>query len=406
MEATEAEEGESPLAEESEDAARIMTIHKAKGLEFPLVMLADAAHERRRRAASGMINRAQGRLEICVGRQERGIMTKGWRETNERERLRGEAEDYRLLYVAATRARDYLVLPFIPGNKKKRFLDPLWRGLAVEDEIPWGREIFPFDDPRPSVAIFDSRTLDTEKRDLRPFRIAAELKRKKKRSAMNDPSRAQLRSWERKVRERNAKGRAGGRVFAATEAVETGERESWSYGRGAAFGSFVHDLLRAIDVHRPKDLPAMARALGKAQSLDDSAVQSGIRLVEWGLGSSVLRRAARSSSLWKELPFVYRRGDHLIEGFIDLVFEEGGELVVVDFKTDRVEEGKELAVRLRQYAPQGIVYATALEKITHKKVKEVVFLFLSAKVEKSLPLPKSPLRKVEQFLRASMAKQA
>ncbi len=398
MEANEAEEGESPLAEESEDALRIMTIHKAKGLEFPLVMLADVAYERRRRVGRGMMNRAQGCLEICVGSQERGIMTKGWRETSERERLRGEAEDYRLLYVAATRARDYLVLPFFPGNNKKRFLDPLWSGLAIKDEIPWGREIFPFGEPGPSVAIFDSRTLDTEKRELRPFRIAAELK-KKKRSARNDPSRAQLRSWERKVQERNAKGRAGGRVFAATEVVKTSDQESWSYGRGAAFGSFVHDLLRAIDFQRPDDLRAIAQTLGKAHRLDDSVVESGIRLVEWGLGSSVLRRAARSSRLWKELPFVYPRGDHLIEGFIDLVFEENGELVVVDFKTDRVEKEKELEERVRHYAPQGIVYAMALEGITHKKVKEVVFLFVSAKLEKSIPLGKSALQRVEKLLK-------
>lgn len=133
--------------------------------------------------------------------------------------------------------------------------------------------------------------------------------------------------------------------------------------------------------------------------MDEATVERGIRLVEWGFSSNVLRRAVRSSLLWKELPFVYRHRDDLVEGFIDLAFEEDGEIVVVDFKTDMVENGKELEERVLLYAPQGVVYAIALERITHKKVKEVVFLFLSAKVEKPISLGKRALQRVERLLK-------
>ncbi|MCH8055291.1 MAG: UvrD-helicase domain-containing protein, partial [Deltaproteobacteria bacterium] len=340
MEVTEAEEGESPLAEESEDAARIMTIHKAKGLEFPLVILADAAYEGRHRIGRGVVNRSQGRLEICIGSPQRGIMTQGWQETRERERLREEAEDYRLLYVAATRARDYLVIPFLPGNEKKRFLGPLWKNLEIGEDIPWGKEVYP--ESGPGVMVVDSRTLDTEKRELRPFRAGLDFKKPETGDRRTEPSRIRYQLWEHHRQGIRDKGRLGRKVLAATAVAKPKDEEIRASGLGAAFGSFVHGIFRAIDFHRPEGLRAIARALGGEHGLDEATVERGIRLVEWGFSSNVLRRAVRSSLLWKELPFVYRHRDDLVEGFIDLASEEDGEIVVVDFKTDMVENGKEL----------------------------------------------------------------
>lgn len=403
MEATEAEEGESPLAEESEDAVRIMTIHKSKGLEFPLVILADAAYEGRHRVGRGIVNRPQRRLEIRIGSQGRGVMTQCWEETRERERLREEAEDYRLLYVAATRARDYLVIPFLPGDEKKRFLGPVWEGLGIVGDIPWGKEISLSKDSGQGVMVVDSRTLDTEKRELRPFRIGHDFKKIKSGSRKANPSRVRYQLWERRQQEIRDKGGLGGKVLAATEVAKAKDEEIWVSGPGTAFGSFVHDVFRAIDFHRQEAMRAIAQALGSEAGLDEATIERGVRLVEWGLNSSVLSRATRSSHMWKELPFVYRHRDDLVEGFIDLAFEEDGEIVVVDFKTDMVENGKELEERASLYAPQGIVYAMALERITHKKVKEVVFLFLSAKAEKSIPLGKRVFHQVERLLQEATA---
>ncbi len=397
MEATEAEEGESPMAEESEDAVRIMTIHKAKGLEFPLVILADAAYEGRPRTRSGVVNRLQGRLEIRVGSRESGVMTQGWEEARKWERLREEAEDYRLLYVAMTRSRDYFVLPFIPGDRKKRFLGPLWEGLGIDDEVPWGKELHPYSGP--GVLGVDSRSLDTEKRELRPFRVGLDFKKSKTSSGKAEPSRARYELWELHRKEILLKGSQTRKIIPATAVVKGLDRERWSHGRGAIFGSFVHDIFRTIDFHHPEEIKTTARSLGKERGLDEATIEKGIALVKWGLNSPVVSRATRSPNLWKELPFVYRHGDDLVEGFIDLAFEENGKIVVVDFKTDTIENERELEEKTRLYAPQGIVYALSLESITQKKIKEVVFLFLSAKAEKSVPLGKRALHEAERFLK-------
>lgn len=399
MEATEAEEGESPLAEESEDAVRIMTIHKAKGLEFPLVILADVAYEGRHREGRGVIDRTQGRLEIRIGNQERGIMTQGWEKSRERERLREDAEDCRLLYVAATRARDYLVLPFPPQDERRRFLEPLWEGLRSEETVPWGREVFPFKDSELAVTVFDSRRLDAEKRELRPFRAVLSARHKEGARQKREPSLRRRRMWEKEQKEIRKKGSLGGKILAATEVARFRQAESWSSGPGQSFGSLVHDLFRAVDLSRPEEIRSAAQLLGRQYGVDNETIERAVQLVEWGLGSDILRRASRAPRHWKELPFVYRHGKDLIEGFIDLAFEEDGEIVVVDYKTDAVKNKSDLEERLLLYAPQGVLYGAALEKIAKKKVKEVIFLFLSAKQEKSIALGKGALRQAGRLLK-------
>jgi len=398
MEAAETEEGESPLAEESEDVVRLMTIHKAKGLEFPLVILADAAYQSRKRMGEGIVNRQEGHLEIRLGNSTVSISTRGWEAAGEKERLREEAEDCRLLYVAATRARDYLVAPLLPGEKK-RFLGPLWENLGIDSEIPWGKKLYPYKKNGPAVWVYDSQKLDVEKKELKPFRIAVEAKKRKPKSG----SLQHLRSWERALEEIHESGTKTERITAASAVVqETGKPAfptGWAHGRGPIFGSFVHELFQHVDLQSPEGLETMAQALGKKYALKQAEVDRGVELVRWGLSSPVLTRAARSARVCRELPFVCYDHGALIEGYIDLAFEEDAELVIVDFKTDVVRSQRELEDKVSLYAPQGVVYATALERITHKKVKEVVLLFLSAKVEKSIPVGKNAFRGIEGLLR-------
>jgi ATP-dependent exoDNAse (exonuclease V) beta subunit len=384
MEAAEAEEGESPLAEESENVARLMTIHKAKGLEFPLVILADVAYQSRLRLGEGIVNRQEGHLEIRLGNSNVNLATQGWEEAGEIERLREEAEDSRLLYVAATRARDYLAAPFFPGEKK-RFLGPLWENLGIGAEVPWGKKLHPYGKAGPVVWVYDSRKLDVEKKELKPFRIGVEAKKKKAKSR----SLQQFRSWEQALQQTHESGKTSERILAAAAVVEEAEKpdfqRGWAQGRGPIFGSFVHELFYHIDLRRPEGLETMAAALAKKYALEEAGADRAVELVRWGLSSNVLKRAARSDRVWRELPFVCREQGLLIEGYVDLAFEEDGEIVVVDFKTDEVKSDKDMEEKSRHYTPQGLVYARSLARITQKNIREVVLLFLSAKVEKSIP---------------------
>ncbi|MEW6047458.1 MAG: UvrD-helicase domain-containing protein, partial [Bacillota bacterium] len=132
--AAEAEEEDSPLVGD-EDVVRVMTVHKAKGLEFPIVFLANLG-ERRDDVGSAVVDRAAGRVELHFGPAESGIETSGYRQAVDAERERLRAERVRLYYVAATRARDYLFVSALPEDKG------FWRelreaaGAAAVESIP------------------------------------------------------------------------------------------------------------------------------------------------------------------------------------------------------------------------------------------------------------------------------
>jgi ATP-dependent helicase/nuclease subunit A len=74
-------------------------------------------------------------------------------------------------------------------------------------------------------------------------------------------------------------------------------------------------------------------------------------------------------------------GETVLEGFIDLLFEEESGLVVVDYKTDVLETEEEVAKRAVHYRLQGGAYALAVQAATWRPVKEVIFLFLHPKGE-------------------------
>ena len=87
---------------------------------------------------------------------------------------------------------------------------------------------------------------------------------------------------------------------------------------------------------------------------------------------------------WREAHIAAPIGDGVLEGFIDLLFEEDGELVVVDYKTDAIDEDSAKYIANSRYREQAGSYALITEKVTQKRVKDVVFLFLRPKDEESM----------------------
>lgn len=107
---------EAPILEEGSDGVRLLTLHKAKGLEFPVVILADVTCKLSRDTASRYLDAKRNLCAVSIG---------GWApidllEHNDEEAKYDEAEGIRVAYVAATRARDLLVVPVIGDDPMEK----------------------------------------------------------------------------------------------------------------------------------------------------------------------------------------------------------------------------------------------------------------------------------------------
>ena len=122
-EAEETRAAEAPILEEGSDGVRLMTVHKAKGLEFPVVVLVDIGAELSRSTASRWVDSEGARCAVSLA---------GWAPAELREHApvevaRDEAEGVRVAYVAATRARDLLVVCAVGDGPVGRLGEPAER---------------------------------------------------------------------------------------------------------------------------------------------------------------------------------------------------------------------------------------------------------------------------------------
>jgi RecB family exonuclease len=153
------------------------------------------------------------------------------------------------------------------------------------------------------------------------------------------------------------------------------ELPPWNKGRyGTAVGRAVHGVLQSVDLATGAGL---AEAVA-AQVLAEGVVEHTdvvVALARSALSSDVVRRAA-SRPHWRETYVGTVVGDRVLEGFIDLVYEDDDGLVIVDYKTDTVPLAA-LDRRVAYYRPQVAAYVTGLAAATGRPVARAVLLFLS-----------------------------
>ncbi len=329
------DEEPSPASEETEDVVRLLTMHKSKGLEFPVVVLADLPGKSQESHAAARFGPAG--CELRFGERR----TAGFDELGEHHKKRETAEEIRLLYVAATRAKQRLVIPWFA--EKGGRLDLLAGGMSLE--------------PGPLLEVdFGVRRLDAA--------LDGNGKAPTSRSTPNELV-TMRRAWQTAhaaLLKRCAQPVA--RVSPSKLAGEPERREEEPAGperaRAMEFGVVVHEALERMDAGHVT-----------ASALRDADKQRAQAMVERALKSELLERVRRAAEVYRELPFALAQPDGaLLEGKLDLLFRENNRWVLVDYKTDPRPESEKYRAQMR-------AYREALARTAGVEVAESLLFFVA-----------------------------
>jgi ATP-dependent helicase/nuclease subunit A len=367
------EEAESPVIEEHDSALRLLTIHRAKGLEFPVVILADAIYNQRHLNRTGIIDRVAGSLELQIGPRALTCTTQGWQKAEGREQARDAAEERRLWYVAATRVCDHLVIPALsPAQRRVRGEQWVFADESLDDvlaeEGAAGSRVFVYQGlvrtvEEPTPALPATPAIITVSPDPAALRTYQE--------------------WEAHLRASLSAGRETEAIKAVTETPAAG---AFSPGYGKPIGAATRQcgLRLGRAVHAALKQAGDNGVNSALSGLKDISERERVQLlIDNALASSVLVRAKAATECFSALPFVWHREDRLLEGVIDFTFIEDGAWVVVDLDTAAIAGAEAEGVLV--YRPQLSVCALALEQLTNRPVKELVLLFMHSGQEVNCP---------------------
>jgi ATP-dependent helicase/nuclease subunit A len=391
------DETDASITEETDDAVRIITVHMSKGLEFGVVIFANMSADRPD-WTNVIVERGRfgGAFHVRFGPKESGYRTPGYDEAEQTEQAHARAEQVRLLYVAATRARDYLITPFFH-----------YEGLDPHKSVA---ELKSLNDHFRSVGLDESENkidvtaLPPIVGTVDPIRVGAVTTDDEQLTSIIEDREA----WQAERQVVLDVGSAGLRVHTATslkaqwEYAATGEEEV-KRGDATEFGSAVHEVLERIDLAEPNTARDLAMAVATQCGMKDR-VDEMVQCVENVVAHDVMKRALSSPRMLREVAFTAPLPDAddsgLAEGRMDLLFLEDGELVVVDFKTDRVDESQAPG-RAAMYRNQALVYAWAAGRTTGIPVREVVFLFARGPATFSYKVDAAFLAEAEGLLRGA-----
>ncbi len=356
------------LPGERPDAVRILTIHGAKGLEFPVVVLAELGRTIGERAKPPDLIVEGGRIEVALGE---GRATRGYRSCADQSAAEDAAEALRVLYVGATRARDYL---FICGAHRRSSSGATSLAALLEDVI---------DLPEAPRSPTDRAGSDARSRE-RDAVTPEMLERASAHWAAIAEASTRIAAVAPSALERTAVAGRGPRRGAdpLIDGDDPGDDRGaggigWRRARaGTAIGRAVHGLLQRIDLTDPRDLEALAVRCAEREGCAEFAETVATR-ARAAVSSAIVRQAAANPRALRELPVTAVTGDGVLEGVVDLCFPTDGGWVIVDYKTDVVADVAEAEQRADRYRLQAGAYALALQGVTGAPVARVVLLFLA-----------------------------
>jgi len=384
MREADAREPDAP-PEDAVNAVRIMTVHAAKGLEFPILFLA-ALHKGVAAGCGALAfspNLGLGANWMYPGTSEtkRDSFLKAIAdEVDQRE----ADESDRLLYVAMTRAEEHLVFTYSSFGKPQKWAAALENALGLDLRTPQQRvaQIEAPDGERFALRIFttDQPPQALARREAESTKVPVPLLDRPAVIGQHDfaasvTSIARFAECPRRYYLERYVGWPGNAPRALPNIDEDDADQEIS---ASQFGLDVHALLAGQTV---------AEATPEAR-----------KLVETFHSSELGRRAARATRSEREFDFLMAVEDVVLRGQIDLWFAEAGEFVLVDYKTDEVK-ARETTARAQIYAPQLRLYALALERMVGRTPARAYVYFLRPGVAVPVSLERSLIDDPEALVR-------
>lgn len=416
---------------------RIMSIHKSKGLEFPVVILSDLARRFSNMdfQSSVLVHPQLGLGPVCVDARRHIQYPTIARQALERTlRREAKAEELRVLYVAMTRAKEKLVMVHTQANAGGRVADlmalsdcpvlpeavdsgkcmgdwimlPLLQrseagalrafagqnseGRFFAEETPW--TVCVHDGLQFAAPAQQSDAAEEERapqREELPADFAA--------LSYRYPY-AEQTAFPAKLTATQLKGRAIDEEISENTTLPPRLRNlckpKFLAGKmaltGAERGTALHLVMQDLDFFCEPNEQSVREQIEKLRAqrklTDEQANAVDVHAIVRFLRSDLAARIRKSEQVEREYRFSLLRpvrdfssldadDSVLLQGVVDCFFEEDGELVVVDFKTDHVLRAQ-LDERAEHYRPQLEAYSMALTRVMGKKVKEKVLYFFSA----------------------------
>ncbi|HLH77732.1 MAG TPA: UvrD-helicase domain-containing protein [Candidatus Binataceae bacterium] len=408
------EASEAPIAEEGTEGVRLMTVHSAKGLEFPIVILADPTC-RETREPSRYVDSTRG---LCALRLA-GCAPEELIAHAQDEARRDREEATRVLYVAATRARDLLVVTAV-GDDDPAAVEPRqgWlAGLAPAIFPPTARRRTPLPQTVAGLPAFGADSVAVRNQRAPSFQRSVapglhQIDGADYRVLWWDPAQLELdvretmglrqsrlleaddnlirstagrhlfEAWQTRRTEilaagarpalavQSATARAQTQPLAVAESVAI-EQIPRQPGRphGPRFGTLVHLVMLRVELTAPAlQVERVARGEGRMLGASEAEIVAAAHAVSAALTSPLMARAARARELRRECAVLARlEGEEVIEGVVDLAFLEGEEWIVVDFKTDI-----DLAPALAHYRTQLAIYTQGIAAASGRRARGVL----------------------------------
>ena len=437
--------GEANVEEEQADTVRLMTIHKSKGLEFPVVFVAGMG---KRFNMQDINSRVVLNSKFGVGlevvdlkqRTKRASLLK--KTIRQEEKLDSLGEELRVLYVAYTRAKEKLIITGTMSNLEKKQAE--YESVQEESDMKFdflrlSKATTYWDFVLPAV-LRAPRSVPLRLKVLNMYDIIAgqaetQVKSQIERSVLEDWDTERVYDEEMHENLRNQfayrypyeNSQTRKLKFSVSELKkriylqESGEMEDSEqlYEEtelqpilpkfmeeevpltGASRGTAYHRALELLNFAEDYDTEKLKNCLRKftedGKMTDEMrkavCIRDFLKFLQTDSGKR-MQACAKQNCLFKEQPFVLgvpatdlwkeeEEGELvLVQGIIDVYFEEEDGLVVLDYKTDRVRESRELVER---YHGQLDYYARALEQATGKTVKEKIIYSFTLGEEIHLP---------------------